>query len=272
MNSGPGRDNRTPDQSTATSRRRFVANSLVAVAGTLAVAAPVLAVDKRGRVATRAIAGAKQSNGTLAASPKRVDDCRSAQLFISNGLARTYARQFKRTFLAIQKHENDHVEFLKKALGSKARPKPTFRGLDQQNFLEFLKLTRAFENTGVGAYLGAAPKLNSRDIIAAAGSIATVEARHAGFINVALSSAIVPGDLSFDEPLSPAEVEQAVAPFVSSLNGGPELTYGTTPSDANDETILNFALALEYLEAEFYNLNVPKFFSCGDGTGAGKPI
>ncbi len=64
---------------------------------------------------------------------------------------------------------------------------------------------------------------------------------------------------SFETPLTQAEVIDLAGPFITSLNGGPPLSYSTTPSAQNDYAILNFALALEYLEAAFYNTNVPIF-------------
>lgn len=160
---------------------------------------------------------------------------------------------------SIQQHENDHVDFLVTALGDLARPKPTFQGLNAGTYGNFINLTQAFENTGVGAYLGAAPIINSPEYLAAAGSIMTVEARHAGWVNVYLNDTITQGDASFEQPLTAAQVLAAVSPYVADLNGGPDLTYSDTPSDENDIAILNFALALEYLEAEFYNINVPKY-------------
>jgi hypothetical protein len=48
----------------------------------------------------------------------------------------------------------------------------------------------------------------------------------------------------------PAQVVSLAGKFVASLNGGPPLTYDRTPSDQNDIAILNFALALEYLESD----------------------
>ncbi|MBF6589080.1 MAG: ferritin-like domain-containing protein [Ktedonobacterales bacterium] len=56
--------------------------------------------------------------------------------------------------------------------------------------------------------------------------------------------------------MAQADIVAAASPFIASLNGGAD------PSKplSNDLDILNFALLLEFLEADFYNANVPKFF------------
>jgi hypothetical protein len=181
--------------------------------------------------------------------------------------ARTPARNAQRDeFTAILMHENEHVAYLVNALGTAARPKPTFQGLEQDTFADFVVVAQVLENTGVAAYLGAAPFINDAGILAAAGSILTVEARHAGYLNTYLGDPITApaGDddmgPSFDTPATADQIVAAAGGFIASLNGGPDVAYVTTPSADNDVAILNFALALEYLEAEFYNVNVPKFY------------
>ncbi len=179
-------------------------------------------------------------------------------------------------FKSIRNHENAHVDFLETALGVLARPKPTFKNLEQRRFIDFVRVSQALENTGVGAYLGATPFVQDPDYLSAAASIALVEARHAGFLNAYIGDPITGGPLDstvdrpFDEPLTPEQVGAAAGGFIKNLNGGPLIDYDDTymnmdpnkptRSPQNDLAILNFALALEYLEAEFYNINVPKFF------------
>ena len=99
-----------------------------------------------------------------------------------------------------------------------------------------------FENTGAMAYLGAA-SIYSKAYLAAAGSIFAIEARHASYLNILQNNPLSPGGENFETPYTAVQVASAVSGFVVSLNGGPPLTYSTTPSAANDVAILNFALA-----------------------------
>jgi hypothetical protein len=167
----------------------------------------------------------------------------------------------KRNFDQIQADENAHVQFLLHALGSMARPKPIFQNLLQPNAEAFLTTSFVLENTGVDAYLGAAPAIFNKQYLAAAGGILTIEARHSGYLGTLMNGTTDLFQSSFDVPTGQEVIVQHATPFIASLNGGPPLGYdAANPSPNNDIAILNTALALEYLEQAFYNLNVPRFF------------
>jgi len=176
----------------------------------------------------------------------------------TTALAMPSIQDTKMAFTEIMNDEVAHVQFLQGALtkaGATPRPKPTFKGLQQADVTSFANLAQVFENVGVGAYLMAAPAIKTKAYLAAAGSILTIEARHAGFLDVLLQKPIS-ADGAFDKPLSQADIVKDVSPFISSLNGGSDPSAPLM----NDVHILNFALLLEFLEAEFYTLNVPMLF------------
>ena len=93
--------------------------------------------------------------------------------------------------------EQEHVDALTatiKDLGGKPVKAP---GVDFGDAFssadKFIPLAITFEDTGVSAYNGAAPMIQSKDLLATAGGIVQVEARHAATIRFAAGEDPAPG-------------------------------------------------------------------------------
>ena len=102
-------------------------------------------------------------------------------------------------------HEAAHVKFLQGALGRKAVKQPKF---DFKNAVtdqaKFAATAQVLEDTGVQAYLGQVGNIKNKKILAAAGSILPVEARHAAWIRE------INGKFTGGEPLpAPAAFQSA---------------------------------------------------------------
>ena len=118
----------------------------------------------------------------------------------------------------LRDNETEHVDALRAAikdLGGKPVKAP---GVDFGDAFSsqraFLKLAQTFEDTGVSAYNGAAPNIESKDVLASAGAIVQVEARHAAAIRQLNKKPITDG--AFDKALEMQQVLDAVKPFVKS--------------------------------------------------------
>jgi rubrerythrin len=110
----------------------------------------------------------------------------------------------------VAEHEAKHVAFLKKALGSAAIKSPTFDfGDTVSDQAKFAVTAQVLEDTGVSAYLGQVGNVSQRAVLSAAGTIATVEARHAAWIRDI--NGANPAPASFDVPKSEKAVLKAVA-------------------------------------------------------------
>jgi rubrerythrin len=110
--------------------------------------------------------------------------------------------------------EQQHVEALTataKKLGTPAKM-PTFK-FPIKNAKSTVKLAATVENLGAAAYLGQAGRIKSKEILAAALSIHSVEARHAAALNLMLGKDVTPNG-GFAKPASMAQVLPAVKPFI----------------------------------------------------------
>ncbi|HEX3909991.1 MAG TPA: ferritin-like domain-containing protein [Solirubrobacteraceae bacterium] len=112
----------------------------------------------------------------------------------------------------VTKDENEHVKFLKKALGKKAAAEPKFDFKGANTSVEtFMATAEVLENTGVHAYSGQALNIKNPAYVKAALSILTIEARHAGVIGLLNGSkGMITPNGAFDTPLTAAKVLAAV--------------------------------------------------------------
>lgn len=122
---------------------------------------------------------------------------------ILSGELRLFARIARR-------HERAHVRALQGALGRNAvaRPRFNFRGTTE-DVEAFAATAQVLEDTGVAAYAGQAPRIDSDALLKAAISIHSVEARHAAWIRDINGQPPAPN--AFDEPLTMRQVLAAVA-------------------------------------------------------------
>ncbi len=122
--------------------------------------------------------------------------------------------QYKSLAKEFGDNEQEHVDALVATigqLGGKPAKKPTFVfGLKSQ--ADFEKLAITLEDTGVSAYNGAAPMIQSKEVLAAAGSIVQVEARHAAALR--FLGGMNPTTGAFDKTLSKNAVLKAVKPLI----------------------------------------------------------
>jgi rubrerythrin len=131
-----------------------------------------------------------------------------------SGMLKGQALELGKEFGDQEQQHVDALEAMLKKLGQKLPPKPKGKfPLDSQ--MSILTLAATVENLGAAAYLGQADKIKDPEILAAALSIHSVEARHASALNQALGKPVTP-DGGFAKPASAAEVLKTVKPYIAS--------------------------------------------------------
>lgn len=130
----------------------------------------------------------------------------------------------ERILRQIRDHEIAHRDFLRNALGRQAIPalEVDFSAVDFGSRASVLGTAIVFENLGVAAYNGAGQLIANPDYLVAAGSIVSIEARHAAAVTDLLrpfsAEAAGRGEVDrkgLDKALLPSSVLKAAAPFIA---------------------------------------------------------
>ena len=180
----------------AHSRRGFFGKALAAGGGAIAVLA------RPGRASAQSKGDVAILNYALALEYLQAAFYTEAE---RRRALRGEARKAARVIGAV---ERAHVQALLDVLGSEAAKEPffDFRGTTEDQDA-FLRTAVAFEDLGTAAYKGQAPLIQSPQVLAAAVSIHSVEARHAAWIRYLVGA--VPANEAFDLPKTKRETLRA---------------------------------------------------------------
>jgi rubrerythrin len=129
---------------------------------------------------------------------------------------------------SIGENEQEHVVALRKTAESlgkpAAKPRTDFASVLEAGPEKILQTAATVENLGAAAYLGQAGRIKDKDILAAALSIHSVEARHAAALNELVGRGFrsregklagsIP-DGAFAKPMTMDEVLEQIKPFLA---------------------------------------------------------
>jgi hypothetical protein len=226
-------NDRKPNQAASPTRRSFLGRSMA----TAALVVP----------------------GTIAATTSH---CLGASAKKLTGLSATLINE-------IMEDEMQHVPIVQNLLNDPDNPLPipirmppnlNMKALLQPNLTAFLETASVFENTGSGLYGGALLNITqTQEYFPTAVGLATVEARHASWLNSLLGQSLVPDFAPVESSISQSLTLSRVAEFVTDPRSTFPSFNTNVHTEANGFFVLDFILFLEYIESAFYELNVPRF-------------
>jgi hypothetical protein len=247
MSDVPANDSRENTPEHVASRRSF----LTRAAGVTAVALPALTLLN--------LSKAKGAAPKRKPAPPKPTPTHSQKL---TGLTATLLQE-------IMNDEATHVTIIQHLLTDPDNPLPVpirrppslnLAALTQPTLQDFFETAAAFENTGSGLYHGALLNITqTAEYFPTAAGLAAVEARHASWLNSLLGQSLVPDFAPAEAPIDQSLTLSRVTSFVNDPRSTFPSFDTTVVSDANNFFILDFILFLEYIEAAFYAINVPRF-------------